>query len=101
MHKPRYTGTYLTAFLALARIDHRQFLAFDKGLEEAYTNNIANLFEQFYILLLSVHECIQQIYLIDIKYLTLLMLNTWKLENHQSRVLSIICHKFSWHMDDE
>lgn len=46
-------------------------------------NNITNLFEQCYIFLMPIHVCMQQIHMVVIKYLTLPMVNEWKLENHQ------------------
>jgi hypothetical protein len=52
-----------------------------------HTINITNLFEQWYIHFMPTHACMQQIHLITVKYLTLLILNKWKSENHQQLVL--------------
>lgn len=53
-----------------------------------HTNNITNLFEECYIMLLPIHACVQQIHMITIKSLTLVMLNKCKLENHQQSIFS-------------
>ena len=48
-----------------------------------HIDNVTNLFEQCYITLMPINACMQQNHLIVIKYLILLILNKWKLENHQ------------------
>ena len=58
-----------------------------------YTNNITNVFEQCYIPLMPIHACMQQVHLIAIKYLTLLMVNQLKLENHQQPIPHLTKHQ--------
>jgi hypothetical protein len=60
-----------------------------------HANNIANLFEQWYIPIMPIYACVQIMHLIAIKYLTLLMLN--KLKNRQQPLLPID-HKHQHHI---
>ena len=54
-----------------------------------HKNNITNLFKQCYIPQMAIHACMQNIHTIVIKYLTLLMLNKCKLDNHQEPILPL------------
>ena len=54
-----------------------------------HMNNVTDLFEQRYILVMPKHVWLEQIYLIAIKYLALLMLNRHKLEYHQQPLLAV------------